>query len=538
MGLVSAPNMARDPDTAFFGHPRGLSTLFFTEMWERLSYYGARTFLAIYMGTSVALGGRGMSDAALGTVMALYLSSVYLLSLPGGWIADRFLGQRRAVIIGGIGITLGNTMLALPIDALFYPGLVVIAIGTGFLKPNISTIVGQLYKPEDPRRDAGFTIYYMGINIGAGAAPLIGMLIAQSHGFRTMLQNHGIDPNWCWKIAFAVPAVGMAFGLVQFILGRNKLGDAGIHPTVPAEAAKAARDRKILAAIAGGLIFLVGGGLMFDKFVAPIGRGMLQNVFGVGLLIAAVGVFIGFFKSARDHEERKRVTAMIPLFVGSIAFFTVFEQASTTMSLYAERLIHRDYLGLHVVASAYQFINAGFILLLAPVFAWLWLFLVKRGKEPSSVNKFAIGTMFTLLSIVIMLPSLATITQVEQLNPNYWFAFPFRTVSPNYIIIFYIISTCSELCISPVGLSSMSKLAPARLAGMVMGTWFLGTAIGNYLAGRAAQLSSAHGYGFLFWLLIVASAVIAAALFVIAPMVRRMLAGGASPAPAKSGVES
>jgi POT family proton-dependent oligopeptide transporter len=184
------------------------------------------------------------------------------------------------------------------------------------------------------------------------------------------------------------------------------------------------------------------------------------------------------------------------------------------------------------VASAYQFINAGFILLLAPIFAAIWLRLSKRGKEPSSVNKFAIGTVFTMLSLVIMLPALSTITQVDHLNPNYSFAFPFRTVSPNYIIVFYIISTCSELCISPVGLSSMSKLAPTRLAGMVMGTWFLAAAIGNYLAGRAAQLSAANGYGFLFYLLIIASAIIAAALFLIAPLIRRMLASTGPQEPA------
>jgi POT family proton-dependent oligopeptide transporter len=520
--------MARDPDKAFFGHPRGLSTLFFTEMWERLSYYGARTFLTFYMVGPVALGGRGMSDAATGTVMALYLSSVYLLSLPGGWIADRFLGQRKAVIVGGIGITLGNAMLAIPVSAAFFPGLVMIALGTGFLKPNISTIVGQLYKPDDPRRDAGFTIYYMGINIGAGAAPLIGMLIAQSQGFRHMLESHGIDPNSCWHIAFAVPAVGMALGLIQFILGGKKLGEAGLHPTIPDEPAKAARDRSVLGGIAGAIVVLIGGGVLFDKFVHPISGGLLQNAFGIGLLIAAVGVFVFFFKSARDADEKKRVTAMIPLFVGAIAFFTVFEQASTTMSLFAERLIHRDYFGFHIVASAYQFINAGFILLLAPIFAWLWLRLGKVGREPSSVNKFAIGTLFTMLSILIMVPSLSTINQVEGVNP---FAFPFRTVTPNYIIVFYIISTCSELCISPVGLSSMSKLAPKRLAGMVMGTWFVGTAIGNYLAGRAAQLSASNGYDFLFWLLIIASAIIAVALFLIAPMIRRMLAKGGAGGP-------
>jgi POT family proton-dependent oligopeptide transporter len=512
----------KDRDRAFFGHPIGLRTLFFTEMWERLSYYGGRALLFIYMTTSVGLGGRGMSSAAAGTVMALYLSSVYLLSLPGGWVADRFLGQRKSVTIGGIGIAIGNAMLAMH-DGLFFPGLAMIALGTGFLKPNVSTIVGQLYKAEDPRRDAGFTIYYMGINIGAGVAPIIGMVFAQSQWFRGVLASHDIDANLCWKVGFAVPAIGMVAGVIQYLAGSRNLGDAGLHPTIPSDPKKAARDRVTAAGIALGIIAIVAGGLLIDRFVVSIGKDMLQNVFGVGLVFASLGVFAVFYKSAQNDEEKKRVTAMIPLFVGGIAFFMVFEQASTTMSLFAEGLVHREYLGMHVTSVAYQFVNAGCILLLAPVFAWLWTRLGKVGKEPSSVNKFAFGTVFTLLSIVLLLPALSTISQVDYVAPEMMWAFPFRTVSPNYLVLFYIVSTCSELCISPVGLSSMSKLAPARLAGMVMGTWFLAAAIGNYLAGRAAQLSSAHGFGFLFWALIIASVIIAAALFAVAPAIRRML---------------
>lgn len=521
--------MSKDPDRAFFGHPRGLSTLFFTEMWERLSYYGGRALLTIYMTTSVALGGRGMSLTATGTVMALYLSSVYLLSLPGGWVADRFLGQRRSVTIGGIGIAAGNAMLAGP-DSLFFPGLVTIALGTGFLKPNVSTIVGQLYSRDDPRRDAGFTLYYMGINIGAGIAPIIGVIFAQSQWFRHVLERHGINPNLTWKVAFAVPAVGMVFGVLQYLAGYKKLGDAGLHPTIPDDPKKAARDRTTLAAIAIGLVAIVAGGLLFNAYVTPIGGDALQNVFGVGLIIAALGVFAVFYKSARDHEETQRVTAMIPLFVGGIAFFTVFEQASTTMSTFAESLVRREYLGFHVSSIAYQFINAAFIIMLAPVFAWFWTRLVKVNKEPSSVNKFGIGTLFTVLSLVILLPSISTISQVDGVSPQYMWAFPTRTVSPNYLLVFYIIQTCSEMCISPVGLSSMSKLAPTRLAGMVMGTWFLAASIGNYFAGRASQLA-AHGFGFLFWVLIIASVVIAAALFGVAPKIKRLLESKGGPLP-------
>src|SRR5262245_23885459 len=274
---ISCAAMSKDSDKAFFGHPAGLSTLFFTEMWERMSYYGARTFLAIYMITPVAAGGRGMTDGATGLVMALYMSSVYLLSLPGGWIADRFIGQRKAVTIGGIGIAAGNAMLAAPIDALFLPGLAVIAIGTGFLKPNISTLVGQLYKPDDVRRNAGYTIYYMGINVGAGAAPLVGMFIAQSPDFRALLADNGIDPNMCWKLGFAVPAIGMVFGLVQYFFGYKKLAEAGMHPTIPSDPVKAKRDVTVLKTIAASLVVIIGGGILIDQFVYELSGELIGN---------------------------------------------------------------------------------------------------------------------------------------------------------------------------------------------------------------------------------------------------------------------
>jgi POT family proton-dependent oligopeptide transporter len=527
--------MSKDNDRAFFGHPRGLSTLFFTEMWERLSYYGARAFLAIYMTKPVALGGRGMSDGTAATVLSLYLSSVYLLSLPGGWIADRFLGQRKAVTVGGIGIMLGNAMLAVS-DATFYPGLVMIVLGTGFLKPNVSTIVGQLYKPDDIRRDAGFTIYYMGINIGAFFAPFIGMFIAQSENCRNFLSAHGIDPNLCWKLGFAVVALGMGFGIVQYLIGYHKLGEAGLHPTIPSSPKRAARDRTVLSVIGVGLVVLVGGAVLIDRFVTPLSQALLSTVFGIGLAIAAVAIFVGFYKTARDAGERKRVTAMIPLFLGSIVFFGVFEQASTTLSLFAERLVNRHYLGMHLVASTYQFINSAFIIGMASLFAWMWLKLAKAGKEPSTVNKFGVGLVFTALSFVVMLPSIKTVGAVDGVNAGYLFAFPFRTVSANYLIALYFFSTCAELCISPVGLSSMSKLAPPRIAGMVMGTWFLGTAIGNFLAGQAAQLSATRGYAFLFWTLIITSLVFATAMFFVAPAIKRMLAS--TPLPQAKVVES
>jgi proton-dependent oligopeptide transporter, POT family len=502
--------MARDLDRAFFGHPIGLATLFFTEMFERFSYYGMRPLLMLYMTASVADGGRGMTAGGGGVVLSLFLSSVYLLSLPGGWIADRFIGQRLAVTIGGVGIAIGNAMLAMPNIDLYYPGLIAVALGTGLLKPNVSTIVGQLYRDGDIRRDSGFTIYYMGINIGATVAPIACGFLAQSTTFRNFLLSHGIDPNWAWHCGFAAAAVGMVFGLIQYLSMQHLIGEAGKHPTIPTDPIRAARDRQVLGSIVAALVVLGAVFVLID--VTPT---TLANIFGIGLALGSIVLFYGLFTSARDAAERRRVLAMIPLFLGAIGFFGIFEQASSTLTVFAENLVYRNWLGFEIPSTYYQSVNGLFIVLLAPVFAYMWLRLAKRKKEPSSVNKFAIGMVFLALSFVIMLPTISAVTSS-----------PPERVSATYLIMLYLLYTVSELFISPVGLSSMSKLAPTRLAGMVMGTWFLGTAIGNYLAGRAAQFSEARGFGFLFVFLIICATVMSIALFAVAPRIKKMMAAG------------
>ena len=529
--------MSRDPDRAFFGHPRGLSTLFFTEMWERLSYYGMRAFLIIYMVTGASKGGRGMSDVDAGLVMALYTSSVYLLSLPGGWIADRFIGQRRAVTFGGIGIMLGNALLAVPFDWAFYPGLAVIALGTGMLKPNISTIVGQLYHPDDDRRDSGYTIYYMGINIGALIAPLLCGFLAQSTTFRVFLFDKGIDPRWCWNFAFAAPAIGMGLGLLWYRAGQRRLGEAGLHPNPPSrDPAAIALSRQLQQRVLPAVLATIGAVVAFiivyvvlsmDGMIwaTTIGK-RVGNVFGIGLAGTAIALFVALLLAARDRGEQKRIVAMIPLFIGAIGFFGVFEQASSTLSLFAERMTSRNWFGLDLQASYLQAANSVFVIALAPVFAWLWIKLVRARKEPSSVTKFGLGMVFTALSFVIMLPTLSVVARgITELTPDG------EKVNATYLIALYLFATCAELCISPVGLSSMSKLAPARMAGMVMGTWFLATAIGNYIAGRAAGFSESRGYSFLFYTLIISALVIAAGLFAIAPLIKKMMAGADSGGP-------
>jgi proton-dependent oligopeptide transporter, POT family len=496
-----------DKDRAFFGHPAGLSTLFFTEMWERFSYYGMRAFLIFYMTAKITEGGRGMSDVTAGLVIGLYTSSVYLLSLPGGWIADRFIGQRKAVTYGGIGIMLGNALLAVPSDGLFFAGLALAALGTGLLKPNVSTIVGQLYKPEDNRREAGFTIYYMGINIGAFFAPTACGFLAQSETFQHFLADHAINPGYCWNFAFGAVALGMLAGLVQYVLGSARLAGAGEHPTVPSDPAKASRDRRVLGAIIGGLAVIAIVCLVFRDALT---EDLVGNVVPVMLAIISIGLFYGLYRSARDSGERKRVIAMIPLFIGGIAFFAIFEQASSTLNLFALRNTQPDALGI-MIPSYYQSVNSVFIIVLAPVFAWMWIALGRAKKEPTSVNKFGIGMLLIAVAFVVMLPTLSAEAAGQR-------------VSGFYLIALYFFYTCSELCISPVGLSSMSRLAPRRLAGMVMGTWFLATSVGNFLAGQAAGFSATRGHAFLYYTVIALSVVVAVALFAVAPVIRRMLA--------------
>ncbi len=504
--------MGKDRDRAFFGHPVGLSTLFFTEMWERFSYYGMRAFLIFYLAAPKDQGGQGLWDAVkqepapiAGAIVGMFGASVYLLALPGGWIADRFLGQRKSVTIGGIGIALGNGVLAIPnIGEYYVVGLILIAMGTGFLKPNISTIVGQLYKEGDVRRDAGYTIYYMGINIGATLAPIVCGYFAQDPDFRAWLAGRGMDPNLAWSFAFGAAAIGMVVGLTQYLVMNSWLGEAGKRPTIPDDPKIAARDRKVLVAIGVALV-VIGVGVA----VLEPSKQAITETMGIGLVLGSIALFYGLYKAARNTKEKRGILGMIPLYVGAISFFAIFEQAPTTLNVYAEGYLHRTFLGFEIPASYYQSVNAIFIVALAPVFAAIWVWLGRRGKEPTSVNKFAIGMVLLSLAFVVMLPA----SDASKESP----------VSPGYLISLYFFYTLAELCISPVGLSSMSKLAPPRLAGMVMGIWFLGTAIGIYLAGRATEITAKESYNFLFTFLFIASLVVAAVLFIIAPRIKRMM---------------
>jgi len=496
----------------FFGHPKGLQTLFFTEMWERFSYYGMRAFLVYYAAALIAEGGLGMSQADAGAVYGIYGASVYLFSLPGGWIADRFLGQRKAVLLGGTLIMLGHLTLAVPSTSTFYGGLALIVYGTGFLKPNVSTMVGQLYSREDARRDSGYTIFYMGINVGAFIAPIACTWLVQSPTFRSFLEARGLDPHFAWHFGFGAAAVGMFFGLVQYVIGWRKLGDAGLRPTVPSDPRKAARDRKALAAL---LVAMFGvPALVVALHVSgaiTLTKDNFNQGFGVFLSILSVALFGVLIKTALDQDERNRVIAMIALFVGCLSFFGVFEQAGSTLNFFALNHTRNEIFGIGFPSGYFQSVNAIFVVLLAPVFAWLWIRLAKMKREPFMVTKFAIGIALVALSFVIMLPTVSAVAAGEK-------------VSPLWLLVLYLLQTAGELCLSPVGLSSMSKLAPPRLAGMVMGMWFLSTAIGYWLAGNAEHVTAEFGLGTLFTVTPIACMVVAAILLAVSVPIRRLLA--------------
>jgi proton-dependent oligopeptide transporter, POT family len=497
-------------DTRFFGHPRGLSTLFFTEMWERFSYYGMRALLILFMTAPLVTGGLGFPTAKAGAIYGTYVALVYLTSLPGGWIADRFLGQRRATLYGGVVIMLGHISLAIPSLATFYLGLGLVVIGTGLLKPNVSTMVGQLYSPDDRRRDAGFSLYYMGINLGAFIAPFICGWLAQSKEFRGLLASAGLRPESSWHWGFAMAAIGMFLGLVQYLRGWKHLGDAGMHPVQPEDPTERARQRRQLRIgilVVAVVVGLVAGGSATGAL--PITAERVANVFGVLLLITTVAFFGWMFALGRwTPEERKRLLVVLVLFVAATIFWSVFEQAGSTLNLFAQRNTHTVALGYAFPPAWFQSMEPFFLVVLSPVFAWLWIRL--GNHDPSSPTKFTIGLVCVALSFALLVPASRLAAQGTP-------------VSPLWLTGTYLLQAVGELCLSPVGLSAMTRLAPARIAGLTMGVWFLATSVGNYLGGRVGGLYESFSLPGLFGAVALFALAAAIVLALLIRPIRRML---------------
>jgi POT family proton-dependent oligopeptide transporter len=446
---MSSPATPASSDTRFFGHPAGLATLFMTEMWERFSYYGMRAFLLFYMVAPASAGGLGFTDADGTSVLGTYTSSAWLAAIFGGIVADRFLGQYKSVLVGGVLITLGHLSLAFHGMSIFYMGLGLIVVGTGLLKANASTLVGSLYAPGDTRRDAGFSIFYMGINLGALIGPLIAGYLAQK-----------VD----WHAGFACAGVGMFFGLIQYVLGRKHL--------------QAAQER--LAAM--------------PKASGPTGAGAASE------------------KGAFTSDEWKRLAAIVVLFVFATLFWGSYEQAASTLSLFADRYTRLEIAGVSFPSSWFQSVQPVFVILLAPAFAWLWMRLGKH--EPSSPAKFAYALFFAGLAFLLLVPAGA-----------YAQSAPGVRVSPWWLIAVYGITELGELCLSPVGLSVVTKLAPVRIVGLMMGVWFLSNSAGNKLAGWAGGFFSTIPLVTLFGWVAAISFAAAVVMFLLVKPVRKLMGG-------------
>jgi len=495
-------------DTAFFGHPRGLATLFFTEMWERFAYYGMRAILILFMTASVANGGLGFDVGKAGAVYGTYVALVYMLGLPGGWVADKLLGLRRSVLYGGVLIMFGQLCLAVPGAALFYPGLALIILGVGLLKPNVSAIVGDLYGREDVRRDAGFSIFYMGINLGAFIAPLIVGWLAQSVEFKAILSDFGLAPETSWNWGFGIGAIGMFCGVVQYVLGWKYLGDAGVHPSLPPGSPESGSAWRRFGAGLGVLAVLIVSVAMLVRN-GTLEVEQVTSAFSWLYLVLVVAFFVWLFYFGEwSKEERKRLVVILVLFVGAAIFWSAFEQAASTLNLFAQEKTRTTVLGWSFPPSWFQSVNALMIIALAPVFAWLWVKLGRR--DPSSPTKFGFGLLFVGLGFLVMVGA-------AQASAGG------ALVSPNWLMLTYLLHTIGELCLSPVGLSSMTKLAPERVKGMMMGVWFLAASMGNLIAGLVVGFLESFTHTQIFGAVTAFAVVASLVMFALVRPIRRML---------------
>ncbi|MBX2963179.1 MAG: peptide MFS transporter [Cyclobacteriaceae bacterium] len=445
----------------FFGHPRGLATLFFTEMWERFSYYGMRAILILFLRDSIENGGLGLDAKNSAAIYGLYTMFVYLLAMPGGWLADNFFGLRKSVFIGGCFIAIGHFFLVIPTTETFFVGLVCIVLGVGLLKPNISGIVGGLYNDqEQSKRDAGFSIFYMGINLGA----FIGPIIAGAIGERI-----------AWNLGFGVAGIGMVLGLIQYKLTEKHLGEIGKYPArLPDEAVQQKRDKlvkNVLIAFGITLITLLALGLTQTITINPF---FIANASGVIIFVAVISYFIYLFTFAGlTPEEKKKVSVIGILFIFSALFWSGFEQAGSSLNIFALEYTDRNFLGWEIPASWMQSVNAIFIIALAPMFAWLWVWLANRSVQPNTPTKFSLGLI--LLAIGFACVAVAAYYITDGNKPLFW-----------WLILTYLLHTMGELCLSPVGLSAVTKLSPKKLVGQMMGVWFMSVAFGNLIAGLIA----------------------------------------------------
>jgi POT family proton-dependent oligopeptide transporter len=446
-------------DRSFFGQPRGLSTLFFTEMWERFSYYGIRPLLVLYMTAALGSGGFGFSRDAASSIVGIYASSVYLASLPGGWIADRWLGLRRAIWWGGVFIALGHLCIALSAlfaRSSFFVGLILIVIGTGLLKPNISATVGDLYPEGGARRDSGFSIFYMGINLGAVIAPFFTGALGERVG-------------WHW--GFGAAGAGMVAGLITYRLRADRtLGPIGVLPSAGPE------EQKRIRAISLGALALVGVivvlGMLGVSTLDPVALAQRMTIIIVGIALAYF-LYLFFF-AGLTRDEIKRTVVILVLFVFASVFWSAYEQAPTSLNLFARDFTNRRVFGWEMPILWLQSATPFFVIVLSPVFAAIWIALGRRNINLSTPAKFSFALFCAGLSFVIMYFATNRVIAGGGVGVR---------VAIGWLLLTYFLQVCGELALSPVGLSSTTKLAPPRFVGQMMGVWFMSIALGNLVAG-------------------------------------------------------
>jgi POT family proton-dependent oligopeptide transporter len=496
------PGLRVSDDRSFFGHPAGLSTLFFTEMWERFAYYGLRPLLVLFMTAAIMNGGFGFERKTASAIVGVYAACVYLASLPGGWVADRWLGLRRAIWYGAILISLGQIAVSLSVlfaRPLFFVGLFLIVLGTGLLKPNISAIVGDLYPEGGARRDAGFSIFYMGINVGALVAPLVTGFLGERVG-------------WAW--GFGAGGVGMLLGLATYYVRSGRtLGPIGVTPstTEPREQAKVKRGVVIgLAIVTLVAVLAITGTIHLD----PVAIAEKMSYVMLGLALA---YFVYLFAAGGlTGDEKRRTVVIIVLFLFAVIFWSAFEQAPTSLNLFARDYTDRVVFGWEMPTLWMQAANSVFVIALAPVFAGIWVALGKRRMDPSSPAKFAFGLFFAGLAFLMMVAAAnKVIAGGGQVR-----------VSPWWLVGSYFLQTIGELSLSPVGLSSMTKLAPRKFAGQMMGVWFMAAALGNLIAGLVGgnvDPEKLDQMPKLFWQTSISLLVAAAILGLLVIPIRRMM---------------
>lgn len=474
-------------DRAFFGHPRGLMTLFTTELWERFSYYGMRAILLYYLTDTVANGGLGINERTGLALVSIYGTSVYLLSVVGGWLADRLIGSRRSTLYGGIIIAAGHVLLAVPAAAASYVGIALVALGTGLLKPNVSSMVGELYARDDERRDSGFSIFYMGINIGSFTAPFL----------------VGAARAWGgYHAGFLVAAVGMAVALVFFVAGGKYLGRAGgtaPNPIRPEERPKLVRGLLIIVAgivVVALIASVVAGGFNLDTFI---------DTMSYLAFIAPVAYFVAMYRSPKVTDaERPRVIAYIPLFVAAMLFWMIFEQAATTLASFAQNRTDLDLFGVTISPEFFQSINPLSIIILAPVFAWIW---TKTHDRPPTATKFAMGLGLAAVSFLIMSAASALIGDGK---------------APAWVlVVVYVVQTLGELCLSPVGLAATTLLAPKAFRTQAMAVWFLAPAAGQAITAQLIKATEGTSDTVYFGGIGAVALLFALALLLLSPWVGR-----------------